>query len=631
MTRRLSWLPLVVVLLLTVTGSTAAAPAAPDSTPPTLLLVLDASGSMWGQVDGTAKIQIAKDTLGTLIDELPTDARVGLMAYGHRRDKDCDDIELLVPVAPLGRDALKRAVAAVKPKGMTPIERSLRRALDSAPAGGDQGELTIVLVSDGKETCDPDPCAAVAELKRSGVKFVAHVIGFDVGADERRQLACIAEAAGGKYYAAANAAELRFATRVATGTMDEAPASGDGRVWIDPPAVAIAGGTVTVHFEAAPTFHQDAWLGVVPSDVPHGSEQTNDEHDLSYDYIRGRTGGTVILPAPSTPGRYDIRLHDADHDGREVASASFEVQPATGRVWVDGDTFTAGARVQVHYESPQQLGPRAWIGLVPAATPHGSAVVNDEHDVAYDWVRGEATGTVSLTVPADPGRWEARLFDSDAADGRELAAAPFTVVRAGARVWLDGDSFPTGTPLEIHFEASSQLGAQAWLGLVPADLPHGSAETNDEHDVAYQWVADQVAGNVTLTAPSTAGRWDARLNDGTGEGASEIASASFTLVRPTARVWLDRQRFAPGDEITIHFEVSTELGPSAWIGLVPADVPHGSADTNDENDVAYDWVRGLAGGSITLTAPEDPGRWDARLNDSDSDGVELASASFSVE
>jgi Ca-activated chloride channel family protein len=113
---------------------------------------------------------------------------------------------------------------------MTPIQRSLQRAVEIARTLQGEGELTVVLVSDGKETCDPDPCGTVRQLKTSGAKFVAHVIGFDVGADEREQLACIAEAAGGKYYSAANAADLMFATQAATSTLVEAPASGEGRV-----------------------------------------------------------------------------------------------------------------------------------------------------------------------------------------------------------------------------------------------------------------------------------------------------------------------------------------------------------------------------------------------------------------
>ncbi len=76
-----------------------------------------------------------------------------------------------------------------------------------------EDETTIILVSDGKETCDPDPCGLVKELKASGVKFVMHVIGFDVTEEERNQLECMATAGGGQYYTAGNAGEFMAAAR----------------------------------------------------------------------------------------------------------------------------------------------------------------------------------------------------------------------------------------------------------------------------------------------------------------------------------------------------------------------------------------------------------------------------------
>jgi hypothetical protein len=66
-----------------------------------------------------------------------------------------------------------------------------------------------VVISDGKETCAGDPCAAVREARAAGVKMQVHVIGFDVTPEESKQLRCIAEAGEGKYFAAKNAPELK--------------------------------------------------------------------------------------------------------------------------------------------------------------------------------------------------------------------------------------------------------------------------------------------------------------------------------------------------------------------------------------------------------------------------------------
>ena len=70
---------------------------------------------------------------------------------------------------------------------------------------------TVILFSDGIETCNADPCAAAEELKKSGVDFTVHVVGFGTTADENRQLQCIADRTGGRFLGAGNAAELKTA------------------------------------------------------------------------------------------------------------------------------------------------------------------------------------------------------------------------------------------------------------------------------------------------------------------------------------------------------------------------------------------------------------------------------------
>ena len=61
------------------------------------IIVLDASGSMWGQIDGKPKVDIARETLRTVLQSVPADMELGLMAYGHREKGSCEDIELVVP------------------------------------------------------------------------------------------------------------------------------------------------------------------------------------------------------------------------------------------------------------------------------------------------------------------------------------------------------------------------------------------------------------------------------------------------------------------------------------------------------------------------------------------------------
>lgn len=63
---------------------------------PDTILVLDGSGSMWGQIDGIAKITIARDVVTQLLADIPDDQVLGLTVYGHRRRGNCTDIETVV-------------------------------------------------------------------------------------------------------------------------------------------------------------------------------------------------------------------------------------------------------------------------------------------------------------------------------------------------------------------------------------------------------------------------------------------------------------------------------------------------------------------------------------------------------
>lgn len=176
-----------------------------------LMLILDSSGSMWGQLEGRTKIEIAREVMSGLVFDLPDELNVGLVAYGHRRKGDCSDVEQIVALGPLNKHALAAQIQRLKPKGKTPLSRSVRETADSLRHLED--ETTILLVSDGKETCGDDPCALVRDLRNSGIKFVLHVVGFDVTDDERQQLQCMAEMGGGTYYAAANAGDLKHAVQ----------------------------------------------------------------------------------------------------------------------------------------------------------------------------------------------------------------------------------------------------------------------------------------------------------------------------------------------------------------------------------------------------------------------------------
>lgn len=97
-------------------------------------------------------------------------------------------------------------MAGIKASGYTPIGRSLQVAAQALPA---EGPRSVVLVSDGEDTCAPPaPCDVAKQLKAAGTDLVVHTIGFKVNAAARAQLSCVAAATGGTYREAASGAAL---------------------------------------------------------------------------------------------------------------------------------------------------------------------------------------------------------------------------------------------------------------------------------------------------------------------------------------------------------------------------------------------------------------------------------------
>lgn len=199
-------LAIILAVLLAPLAALAEGRQAPDT-----MIVLDGSGSMWGQIGGTAKVAMARETLGEVLEGLPAQNRLGLMVYGHRRKGDCGDIELAVPVGAGTAKPIADFANAMNPKGKTPLTEAVRRAAKALRY--DEAPASVVLITDGIETCDADPCALARELEAGGIGFTAHVVGFGLSREEGRQVACLAEETGGRYFEASDAAGLKRALR----------------------------------------------------------------------------------------------------------------------------------------------------------------------------------------------------------------------------------------------------------------------------------------------------------------------------------------------------------------------------------------------------------------------------------
>jgi len=173
-----------------------------------LLFIFDSSKSMNDLIDGKeTKLEAAKKALSDFVAILPADLSVGLEVYGHMETQECDDIEMIVPVGKLDVAEMQQKINSLHAFGQTPVAAALEKA--AAAMRSLAGDKTIVLISDGVDTCDGDPVRAAERIREEmGIDVNIQVAGLSVDESAKEQLKETATAGGGNYYAADNAQQL---------------------------------------------------------------------------------------------------------------------------------------------------------------------------------------------------------------------------------------------------------------------------------------------------------------------------------------------------------------------------------------------------------------------------------------
>lgn len=179
----------------------------------TILIVFDASGSMEDKIKGETKIHIAKRVLEDVLIKAGLDINIGLRVYGASNPTgnpyfDCSDSKLVVLPGTGNRRTVVSEIYKILPRGFTPITYSLSQAVqDIAPYSGDK---SIILISDGLETCGGDPCQLAETINQSKIDLKIDVVGFGVKDDwaAQQELMCIALNTNGRYFSADSAEEL---------------------------------------------------------------------------------------------------------------------------------------------------------------------------------------------------------------------------------------------------------------------------------------------------------------------------------------------------------------------------------------------------------------------------------------
>lgn len=402
------------------------------------VIVLDGSGSMWGKIDGTPKIQLAKRAVGDLLESLDPRIRLGLIAYGNTRERDCSDINTLVSVGEVDRERFRDIVGGIIPRGRTPLSDAIEVAAQQLDYT--VGAADIILLSDGVETCHRDPCALAKQLAEAGPGLRIHVVAFDLTAEEEQTLSCLSSTTGGVFLPARDAGSLKEAFRIAVKEVVEPPSP-----LLQPAAVSVAdqAGLDAPRFVPAGWTFEVAWSGPDGRNdyitiVPPGSPDTH------YDnYTHTSLGDPLELIAAIDPGEYELR-YVVPRARTVLARRPITVVESRATLSAP-ETTLEGASIEVEWVGPADRGD--YITIVPAsAEPDAYARFQPLRNFK---------GPVTLQAPGVPGPYEIRYVSGQ--KGRVLASIPIFVIAPGASLEVPGN-LVAGFAFDIDWSGPGQPG-----------------------------------------------------------------------------------------------------------------------------------------------------------------------------
>jgi Ca-activated chloride channel family protein len=372
---------------------------------PKVELVLDVSGSMSAKdIDGQSRMSAAKQAFDDVLDSTPEGVDLGIRTLGanypgNDRKTGCKDTAQLYPVGQLNRDQAKSAVATLQPTGWTPIGPALLAAAGDIK-GGD-GTHRLVLITDGEDTCNANPCDVARQIAAEGIDLTIDTLGLIPDAKTRNQLSCIAEATGGTY------TTVQHRQQLTTKVKQLVDRSTDTAV--TPTATQGAGSCTDAPvlkqglYSDRETFSENRWyrVQVAPGQELRAAVTVSDDRAVNADYgvlLRGVTlhGREIVRDDEGGTGRTDavsagIRYPKPDSDDAPAETVCLQV----------GNSFSAPASVKTEPGLPVELS----LDLVPA--PHKPS------DVAFYglgrgwWLLGllAVTGIVAGLLTGWAARW----------------------------------------------------------------------------------------------------------------------------------------------------------------------------------------------------------------------------------
>ncbi|MCP5538132.1 MAG: VWA domain-containing protein [Akkermansiaceae bacterium] len=534
--------------------------AAAKSDPGYAIIVLDASGSMWGQVNGEAKIVIARRVIRQLVTRLPENVHLGLVAYGHRKKGDCSDIQLLIEPGKVDSKRFINVVDNITPKGMTPLTSAIEFAAENLAFK--EQKASVILVSDGKETCDRDPCEAAKKLEKLGVDFTAHVVAFDLSEKDAKSIECIARETGGRFLTANDAGTLADALQMA---IDEVREERQPEIKLDPatvkgPAKVAAGSEFQVEW-TGPDNKGD-YITIVPKAWEDGRYKY-------YGYTRN--GSPLKLTALMDVGPAELR-YMAAKGGKVLGRADIEVTPVQATLKADAECL-AGAEVTIEWTGPNNKGD--FITIVPKK-------IEDGNYKRYAYT--QEGSPVKVVAPVDPGDCEIRYMS-----GRERVVLGRTDIKVNkAEVTLKAPGRCTvGNTVQIEWTGPNNKGD--FITIVPKN-------TEDGKYLRYEYTAK--GAKIGVDAPVDAGACEVRYYS--GQGRKVLARIPIEVEAAKIILKADSETVA-GSPVLIDWTGPDNRGD--FLTIVPKNAADGTY-------AKYAYTRD--GSPTRVVAPIDPGDCEIR-------------------
>lgn len=190
-------------------------PEPPKQKPVTsrILFIFDASQSMNGPWEKDKKITVARNILISFIDSLEKlpNIEMALRVYGHQRPvppQDCSDSKLEVPFGKGTAPQIRQKLRFIEAMGTTPLASSLALAVNDFGTSTEYRNI-IILITDGIEACDGDPCEVSRQLQVKGIALRPFIIGIGIDENFKKSFDCV-----GKYYDAKKEEQFKEALTV---------------------------------------------------------------------------------------------------------------------------------------------------------------------------------------------------------------------------------------------------------------------------------------------------------------------------------------------------------------------------------------------------------------------------------